>query len=355
MGSVTERVVRLAHPNVNEFCGAMTDPLTRIRRGAIILVGFTALTIVLHHSLTERPWLESVHWFVITIATVGYGEKSIEPPSVQLFTIFVILVGISLAAYTFGGFLHLLAQGEIESALGERRMSREISHLSSHTIVCGFGRLGKTLADELAENRLPLVVVDHDIDRITEASELGYLFVQGDATNEEVLEKSGVCRAKTLIVALDQDANSVFLTLTARNLNSKLHIIARGEQPSTEKKLLQAGADRVVLPAVLGARRIAAMVSRPHAAELMDLMIDRSQLNADLEEFTVSPKSLYAGKSIRDTGTRARHRLLIIGIRRADGSMIFNPDADFVVQVGDTAIVMGKHEDIQSFRDEQRL
>lgn len=305
--------------------------------------------------LTDRPWLESVHWFVITIATVGYGEKSIEPPSVQLFTIVVILVGISLAAYTFGGFLHLLAQGEIEGALGERRMSRDISHLSGHTIVCGFGRLGKTLADELAENGLPFVVVDHDIERITEASELNYLFIQGDATSEEILEKSGVGRAKTLIVALDHDANNVFLTLTARNLNATLRIIARGEQPSTEKKLLQAGADRVVLPAVLGARRIAAMVSRPHAAELMDLMIDRRQLNAEMEEYTVSAESLYAGKSIRDAGMRARHRLLIIGIRRADGQMIFNPDADLVVQAGDTAVVMGRHEDIQMFRDELRL
>ena len=333
----------------------MTDPLTRIRRGAIVLAIFSALTIVFHHLLTKRPWLESAHWFVITIATVGYGEKSIEPPSVQLFTIVVILVGISLAGYTFGGFLHLLAQGEIEWALGERRMSKEIAQLNGHTIVCGFGRLGKTLAHELAENHLSFVVVDHNNERITEASELKYLFIQGDATSEEILEKSGVCRAKTLVVALDHDANSVFLTLTARNLNRNLRIIARGEQPSTEKKLLQAGADRVVLPAVLGARRIAAMVSRPHAAELIDLMIDRRQLNAELEELTVSADSLCAGKSIRDTGTRAVHRLLIIGIRRADGNMIFNPDADVIVHPGDTAIVMGRREDIQKFRDEQRL
>ncbi len=333
----------------------MTDPLTRVRRGAFVLWGFTTFAIVVHHGLTRRSWLESAHWLVVTISSVGYGEKSLEGPAVQAFTIFVILVGISLAAYTLGGFLQLLTQGEIDRALGVRRMSRGIDQLTGHTIICGYGRLGQTLAEELAAHRDPFVVVERDAQLVAEAAETGCLFVVGDATQEESLEKAGVQRAKALIVALDSDADNVFLTLTARNLNPTLTIIARGDLPTTEKKLLQAGANRVVMPALLGARRIAHMINRPHAAELIDLVTDRRVLNVQMEELPVGEESPWAGTSIRDAGTRAVHRLLIVALRRADGTMVFNPDADLVVRPGDTAIVMGKREDIEKFRQEQRL
>jgi voltage-gated potassium channel len=330
-------------------------PLKRIRRGAIVLASVATLAVTGHHWLTDRPWLESIHWFVITVATIGYGEKSTEPPAVQVFTIFVIIFGIAAVAYPIGGFLELWAQGEIERLMGVRRMSREIDQLTNHTVVCGFGRLGKTLTEELASRQLPFVVVEQDEAAVGEARDLGYLFVTGDATDEDVLLQAGVKQAKTLIVALRSDADNVFLTLTARNLNPRLRIIARGEQPSTEKKLLQAGADRVVMPAVLGARRMAAMVTHPHAAELIDLVTDHRALDATIEELLVEASSPWAGKSIRDAATRTLHHLLIIAMRRADGNMVFNPEADLVVHPGDTAIVMGKHEDIERFKREYVL
>jgi voltage-gated potassium channel len=332
-----------------------TRPLKRIRRGAIVLASVATLAVLGHHWLTGRSWIESIHWFVITVSTVGYGEKSTETPAVQVFTIFVVLVGIAAVAYPIGGFLELWARGEIERAMGVRRMTREIDQLTGHTIVCGFGRLGKTLTEELAGRHLPFVVIEQEATLVADAADLGYLFVTGDATEEDVLQEAGVRRAKTLIVALRSDADNVFLTLTARNLNPKLRIIARGEQPPTEKKLLQAGADRVVMPAVLGARRMAAMVSHPHAAELIDLVTDHRALNAAIEELVVGEKSPWAGKSIRDAATRTRHHLLIVALRRADGNMVFNPEADLIVQAGDTAIVMGRREDIQKFKREYAL
>jgi voltage-gated potassium channel len=333
----------------------MTDPLTRIRRGAILLGGFSIITVLVHAWLTGRSWLESVYWFVITISTVGYGERSSEPPAVMAFTIFAIVVGVSLAAYTLGNFLQLLAEGVIERTLGVRRMHHQIDQLYNHTIVCGYGRLGKTLIEELAARKVAFVVVENRAEEVAEAADTGYLFITGDATDEDVLLEAGVKRASTLIVALRSDADNVFLTLTARNLNPRLRIIARGEQPATEKKLLQAGADRVVMPAVLGARRMAAMVSHPHAAELIDLVSDHRALNAALEELPVSEESPWTGKSIRDAATRTKYHLLIVALRRSDGNMVFNPEADLVVNAGDTAIVMGKREDIQNFRREYRL
>lgn len=333
----------------------MTDPLTRIRRGAIVLGSFAIFTVIGHAYLAQRSWLESAYWFVITISTVGYGEKSTESPAVMAFTIFAILVGVSLAAYVIGNFLQLLAQGVIERTLGVRRMHRDIEHLYNHTIVCGYGRVGKTLADELGGRQVSFVVIENQPEEVADAADTGYLFLTGDATDEDVLLQAGVKRASSLIVALRSDADNVFLTLTARNLNPRLRIIARGEQPATEKKLLQAGADRVVMPAVLGARRMASMVSHPHAAELIDLVTDHRALNAALEELQVREESPWAGKSLRDAGTRSKHHLLIVALRRADGNLVFNPEADLVVNPGDTAIVMGKREDIQNFRREYRL
>lgn len=333
----------------------MTDPIARIRRGAYLLTAFSVFAVAVHAVLTRRSLLESVHWFVITISTVGYGEKSNETPAVMAFTAFVILVGVSLAAYVIGDFLQLLAQGVIEQTLGVRRMHREIDQLYNHTIVCGYGRVGKTLTEELAGRRVPFVVIEHEAEVVAEAADTGYLFLTGDATDEDVLVEAGVKKASSLIVALRSDADNVFLTLTARNLNPRLRIIARGEQPATEKKLIQAGADRVVMPAVLGARRMAVMVSHPHAAELIDLVTDHRALNATLEEFLIPEDSTWAGKSIRDSGARGQHHLLIVALRRADGSMVFNPEADLVVEAGDTAIVMGKFDDIRNFRRANRL
>ncbi len=332
-----------------------TIPLKRVRRGAILLASVATVATVGHNLLTGRSWLDSVHWFVVTVSTVGYGERSSEPPAVQAFTILVVLVGIAAVAYPIGGLLQLWAQGELERVLGVRRMTREIEHLTGHTIVCGFGRLGETLTDELAGRQLPFVVIEQDAALVANARDLGHLFVTGDATEEDVLQQAGVTRAKTLIVALRSDADNVFLTLTARNLNPNLRIIARGDQPPTEKKLLQAGADRVVMPAVLGARRMAAMVSHPHAAELIDLVTDHRALDAAIEELLVGENSPWAGKSIRDAATRTRYHLLIVALRRADGQLVFNPEADLVVHPGDTAIVMGKRDDIHKFRREYML
>lgn len=321
----------------------------------MVLAAFFVVAAIVRRALTGETWLEAFYWLVITVSSVGYSERSIEEPVVQVFSIVVILIGISAAAYVVGGFIQLWAAGEIERVLGVRRMTREIEHLSGHTIVCGFGRLGQTLTEELYGRGLPFVVVEQSAEEVAEAADLSYLFVTGDATDEDVLLEAGVKRAKTLIVALDSDADNVFLTLTARNLNPALQIIARGELPPTEKKLLQAGADRVVMPAVLGARRMAAMVSHPHAAELIDLVTDHRVLNAALEELQVGPESPWTGKSIRDADARSKHHLLIVALRRADGNMVFNPGADLVVEAGDTAIVMGKREDIHTFKREYRL
>jgi voltage-gated potassium channel len=246
----------------------------------------------------------------------------------------------------------MLTEGEIERVMGARRVTRELQHLNGHVIICGFGRMGQILAEDLTSHGVAFVVIDVDERQIADGEELGYLTVTGDASDEDVLRAAGVERAKTLVSALDSDADNVFLTLTARTLNRDVRIIARGELESTQRKLFQAGADRVVLPAVIGARRIASMVTRPHAAEVIDQMTDRKILDVDLEEVAVAETSRLAGTTVRSADPRHRHQVLVVAVRKPSGEMIFNPDAGQELCAGDTLIVMGRSEAIAGFRRE---
>lgn len=329
--------------------------LKRMRQAFLLLAVIFVVAVIGHRALTGKDWLSSVYYFVITVSGVGYSEESTSPPSLQLFSIFVILIGMFVVGYTITLLLQLMIEGQIYRTLGVRRMTQEIEKLSDHTIICGLGRMGQTLADDFTRRNVPFVVVDQDSDLALSARADGMLVVTGDALDEESLEDAGIARASTFIASLNSDADNVFLTLTARNLNSNLRIIARGELPTTEKKLRQAGADDVVLPAVIGARRMAAMVTRPHTAELMDLITSHNTIDADLEEITIRDGSPLVGQTIREVALRSRHHVLIIAIRREDGDMLFAPDADTQFASGDTMMVMGKQADLESFGEKNRL
>ncbi|REK10473.1 MAG: potassium channel protein [Planctomycetota bacterium] len=332
----------------------MNISLQRVRTGAIVLCAlFIAATV--GYRLAGRSWLEAVYMVVITISTVGYGEASSLRMPEQLLTIIVIVFGISVSVFTLGGFIQMTMEGEIERTLKMGRTTRAIEKLTGHTILCGFGRMGHILAKELAAKREPFVVIDSSPEAISEAQGLSYLVLLGDATEEPALQAAGVERARTLVTALPGDAANVFITLTSRNLNSDLQIIARGEHQTTEKKLLQAGANRVVLPAAIGALRIAAMITRPSTIELMELVAGQSVLDVEIDEIFVKPESSIVDKTIRDAQTRTRSGLLIVAIKEAQGGMVFNPSAEVVFKAGDTMIAMGHQNDIDRFRQDYGL
>ncbi|MEM6329664.1 MAG: potassium channel protein [Planctomycetota bacterium] len=323
--------------------------LNRIRRGLTALAVFMAAAVAGHMLVTREGLLDSIYFVVITLSTVGYSETSQADPATKLLTIATIGVGFVVVGYTFTLIFQAMVEGEIRQALGIKRMTTEIKQLQGHAIICGFGRIGQTLAEELYRRGRRYVVIDQNPEVVSAMCDEHALVVQGDATEEDTLIDAGIERASTLVIALASDADNVFLTLTARNLNAGLRIIARGEQKATEKKLRQAGADEVVLPAVIGARRMAAMVTRPHAAAMLDHFTNHEKLDAELEEISIPDSSTLVDQTVRETAARQKHRLLVIGIRRADGQMLFNPDADSPFHGGDTLVVMGRRADIEAF------
>lgn len=329
---------------------AMNEALGRARKGAFILGCVFVWSILSFHWLFKKPLLESIYWTVITIAGVGYSQSvDVEvPPLRQFLSIVVILVGMLSVAYTLGMLIQAIVEGQLDKVMGDKRMKKELSKLKNHVIVCGFGRIGQNLSHRLARHRVPFVVIDPSTEMISEAKSHDYLCLEADATDEDVLRSAGIDRASTIVFGIQSDPDNVFLTLTVRNMSPDITIVARGEHPRTEKKLLQAGANEVVMPAIIGAERIADIIVRPEASDLLRCVGHESGLNAELEEFKFTSDSPFIGRTVREAEEQAE-QLMIVAVRRADGETIFNPKDNEGLLVGDVAIVMGPEADIEQF------
>jgi len=306
---------------------------------------------------------DALYMVIITVFGVGYGEvRPVVGPELRAFTIFVIVGGYAAAIYAVGGFIQWLTEGEINRALGVRRMNRQISGLRGHSIVCGYGRIGRILARRLADHRAAFVVVERTPARVVEAEADGFLVVSGDATDEEVLRRAGAEHAIALATVLPDDAANVFIALTATGINRGLEIVARAEDPRSEAKLRRSGATRVVLPAAIGAERIAHLITRPGAEELLaeegvgaDLEAELEQIGLHFEELRISARSPLMGRALSDIEIRGNRGFLIVGVRSPDGSVSVNPPGDRKLREGDAVIVVGHPDDLPQLRHRYNL
>ncbi|MBM0741958.1 potassium channel protein [Phormidium sp. CLA17] len=333
----------------------MQSSLKRMVIGGGFLGG-TLVVAVAGYRLAGWNWLDSIYMVVITVFGVGFGEIGPMTPPLRVFTMMVIISGCTSVAYILGGFLQMITEGEIKRALGVRRMKREIDLLKDHVIICGYGRIGQILAHQMEAARQPFVVIDNDDHRIAQAEGNGFLVQMGNAADEDILEAAGIMRARHLATVLPDDAINVFITLTARGLNPDLIILARGEYLSTEKKLLQAGADRVVSPAAIGALRMSHMITHPATLDFLEQDDGRNSLNellaqidVQVEELAISLGSNLAGATIGSVQVRGKGTFIVVALRKAIGSTIINPDQEAFLEEGDTLIVMGHLGDIPKF------
>ena len=298
--------------------------------------------------------MDACYMVVITIYGVGYGEvQPVETPGLKLFTMLVIVAGCSAAIYVVGGFVQMVAEGEINRALGVRRTTKGIEMLQEHAIVCGFGRVGRILADELRRAGTDLVIVDNDADRLSEAERNGMLVVLGSATQEDILEQAGLLRAQVLAAVLPDDAANILVTLTARELSENVRIIARGEYPATERKLLRSGADKVVLPAAIGASKIAHLMTTPSAEQWLSDELGRSHLNDELRqigltlhEISIDAGSVLVGRFVTEIESLCPGGFVVVAVRQSDGDLVQDAAAWPQLSAGDTLLVLGHNEEV---------
>lgn len=302
--------------------------------------------------------MDAAYMVIITVFGVGYGEvRPLTTPALRIFTIFVIVAGAFSAAYIVGGFIQMMTEGEINRALMARRVSKGMERMEQHVIICGFGRIGQILAKQMAETQQQFVVIDVDPELTAKAETMGYMIRTGNATDESILLSVGIEKAKVLATVLSDDAANVFITLTARGLNPNITIVARGEYPTTEKKLRLAGADHVVLPATIGAMRMAHLVTHPAAVEFLDSSNDgRSDLNellgqlhVQLDEMQIGTDSPLVGKTIGDIEVRGKGAFIVVALRRSDGDIVTAPTPGVYLRAGDTVIAIGHRGDIPKF------
>jgi voltage-gated potassium channel len=287
--------------------------------------------------------LDAVYQTVTTVATVGFREVQPLDSVGKVFTIVLILVGVGTALYTFSVVLETLFEGQLRELFGRRRMERQIEALDRHVIVCGWGRVGRAIGEELTTAGTDLVVVERDPERV---SDILLPTLVGDATEDRVLEKAGVARARALIAALDNDAGNLFVTLSARSLCPDLFIVARARVDESEEKLRRAGADRVVNPQSIGGARIAAFVLQPHVTEFLDVVMHDRGLQFRLEEVLVPPGSSVAGQSIRAAQLRDRTGALVLALREQDGTFNTNPSPDTTIHPGQVLIAIGTPDEL---------
>ena len=306
----------------------MNSSVRRIVVGAVFF-GITCVVAVSGFMLAGWPFIDAVYMVVITVFGVGYGEtRPLDNPTMKVFTMAVIISGCSSGIYVVGGFVQMLAEGEINRVLGSRRMSKGIDNLTGHAVICGYGRVGQMLAHDLAAAKFPFVVLDSSPERITEAQIAGYLAVGGNASEEDTLLAAGIKRARVMAVVLPSDTANVFVTLTAHDLNPTIEIIARAESPSTERKLMRSGANRVVLPALIGATKIGHMIMRPSAEDLlmetkgmMALAEELKGIGLELREIDLVDKSPLVGRTVGEIEMGGTGGFVIVAIRRQDGSL----------------------------------
>ncbi len=320
---------------LREFLFALCVPLL------LMTIGTTGYMRIEHWR-----FLESLYMTVITITTVGFGEVHPLHSEGRVFTIALSLVGVFTLLYAATAAIRAIVSGEVRGDIGRQRMEHTLSELKDHVIVCGFGRMGRFVCAEFSASGQPFVAVDKAAS-VLEGFQMAHgIALAGDATSDGVLRRAGIERARVLVTVTASDADNLYITMSARLLNEKIFIVSRAEDAATQKKLLRAGANRVVAPYVIAGQTVVQAVERPAALSFLELATRRDYRELQIEEAEVKPGSALAGSRVDDDRLRREMGITIVAIKKADGKMLFNPAPETTLEPGDTLICLGHRDQV---------
>lgn len=329
-----------------------SDLKKRLLHAHVLIIMMICIGTICFHFIEGLSWSNSLYLTSATVTTVGYGDIYPVTPQGRLFTTVFMLAGVGLVLYALSILAQAFIQTEVFSALGIRRKNKEMDNLSDHFIICGAGRVGRRIITSFNKEGIPFVVIEQNESRL-ERLELGgnQYELRGDATLEANLIQAGVGRARGLAACLAEDAANLYVVLTARNLNENLHIVSRAVEEQAEPRLIQAGANRVVAPTIIGSLSMARALTKPAIADFMDSIVAEN-LDLVFEELAITPRSKYVGQLLKETNLSRELNLLIVAIRRQNGEMIFNPSSESRILEHDLLIVIGNAESMQKFMRE---
>ena len=325
------------------------SPIRRLFWGVCVLVIIIAAGVIGYVVIEDWSFVDALYMTIITVTTVGYDEVHPLTTTGRIFSIFLIVGGVSGALYALSGIAGYIIEGHLGTTLGRRRMERTIAKLKEHFILCGYGRVGQEIARIFTEEGVPFVIIDKDQESIATAEKDGYLYVLGDATSDEVLKEAGIERARGLVIAVGNDADSVYITLSARGLRPDLFIEARSSSSMAGAKLKKAGADRIISPYSLGARRMAQLALRPIVVDFIDTVISLRGRELQMENIVVGSDSALAGLTIEEIHRRTKAAILAIG--KKGGKLLANPQGEETIESGDRLITLGTKKQLAALEE----
>ncbi len=329
---------------------AEMDPsLREILLAVLSLLVLFAIGTTGYAFLEAWTWMDGLYMTFITLSTIGFQEVHTLSDAGRIFTVGLGITGIGLLSFVVARSAQLLLASE---RLRERRIMKQLEELSDHFIICGYGRIGQRLAEDLRREGKSVVVVDIEDVVISRLREGDYLHVQGDAQDEETLRTAGIERAQGLILTLPEDSSNVFVALTAREMNPDVFILARTVDQENRSKLLNAGADKVIAPSEVGADRMAQVVLRPNVDQFLEGVLRARALSLQIDEVEVLPNAPLAGQTLAESNFRQQFEAIVIGIIDSDtNDMTFNPSPSHRIREGDILVVLGDAEVIRTLRE----
>ena len=318
------------------------DPVRHLRFSVAALVSVIAFGTLGYATVEDWRVFDALYMTIITLATVGFKEVHELTPEGKMFTIVLIICGTGIIAYTLSSLIQFTLEGQLRKILGRKKLESRIGKLRDHYIICGYGRIGHLICREFQSRPTPFVIVEQNPNHIERLEREGYMYVEGDATDDETLQAAGIEHAKGLITVVTSDTDNVYITLTARGLNPKLFILARAGEEGAEKKLMRAGASKVISPYTIGASRMAQAILRPSVVDFIELATASEHLELQIEEISVAEDSVLAGKTLVDSGIRQSMGIIIVGIKEADDKMIFNPPPEKKIEPNSVLIILGE-------------
>jgi len=312
--------------------------------GVILLGVLIAVGTIGYMVIEQWPFIDALFMTVTTITTVGYREVQPLDTEGRIFTIFLVLFGVGTAFYLLTTFVALVIEGDLGAALGLTRMKSRIEQLRDHYILCGYGRVGQEIARALVERGIDFVVVEHNPETAPAAAQAGHLRIEGDASDDEILEQAGVRHARVLLAASDSDSGNTYITLTAKALNPNIFVVARAGKRESEARVRRAGADRVISPYVISGRRMALAAIQPDLVDFIETLAVR-KVDQILAEIEVTPESGLLGCEVGAVCAMSAN-LTVLGLQRADGSLIVGPEGKLALASGDRLMVVGPESDV---------
>ncbi|HOU77198.1 MAG TPA: potassium channel protein [Syntrophales bacterium] len=302
-----------------------------------------------YHFFEDFDLFRALYLTIVTVSTVGYGDVYARTTGGMIFTLVLIITGVGTMFYTASLFAETLVENRLQDIVGKGKLKRTLRMMKDHYLICGCGRIGLIICRELAAEKIPFVVIEKDPEVIRKIEAEGFLYCQGDGTEDGTLLAAGIERARGIVCVLPTDAQNLYVILTAKELNPRLFVLSRSEEEQSEHRLLRAGADRVISPYKMGGMRMAMALIRPAMLDFIEISTMRQSLELRMAEVSVGSGAAIVGKNLGESEIRRNYGLIIVAVKKESGKMVFNPEASYLIEQGDKLIALGEDGNVMNF------